>query len=83
MHRNPDNATIIMWDGEVCCCGPVFESKPLLPELWRHWQKCDGKPEPTGKLTLTNMSDDPRCIDRRWITDDPETWTAPKTKDVD
>jgi len=58
-----------MWTGPQEC------TECLRNTLWAHWEKCAGQPI-TGSHPV-NMHDDPRCVDRRYLTTDPENWTAP------
>ena len=63
---------VYMWNGEV------MRGLLVRRQLWAHWQQCDGKP--VRAELPTNMHEDSRCVDRRYLTTDPDNWKAPKKR---
>jgi len=58
--------------------GPKTEVMFARKHLMNHWLKCAGKP--ATEETIYNMSKDQLCVDRRFLTTDPDNWEAPKKK---
>lgn len=65
-------------DGVFMWTGPAEEAEVLRDELWGHWEKCAGTPLAGSRPV--NMHEDWRCVDRRYLTTDPESWEAPKKR---
>jgi hypothetical protein len=63
---------VYMWNGAP------EDVQDVRNGLWDHWERCDGKPVTGG--WPTNMHEDSRCVDRRYLTADPDSWKAPKKK---
>jgi hypothetical protein len=69
-------AKVYFWNGDM------EEVQEVRNALWDHWQVCDGKP--VIHAVPVNMHPDPRCVDRRYLTIDPDNWEAPpKRKKLD
>jgi hypothetical protein len=65
---------VYMWNGAP------EDVQEVRNGLWDHWERCDGKPVTGG--CPTNMHEDTRCVDRRFLTTDPDNWEAPKKRKV-
>jgi len=65
-------------NGSFTWTGPKNEVMFVRKNLMNHWLKCAGMP--ATEETVYNMSKDPLCADRRFLTLDPDNWTPPKKK---